>query len=212
MTWKLSRSIAATLVVAWLGTGCAGKSQPSDFYVLTYAEAPADEAAGTTMREGVSVGVGPIDLPQYLDRSQIVMRSGDNRLELEEFKRWGGRLKDNFTTVLAETLSSELSTDRVSVFPARTPVPVEYQVVVNVTAFETTMDGQSILNARWSVVDARRQNALVMARSSLRQDLAAGSDALDEDVDYDAVAAAMSRNIAALGRDIAAQIKSLPSQ
>ena len=212
MTWTLSRSIAATLVVAWLGTGCAGQSQPSDFYVLTYAEDPAGEAAAMTMREGIGVGVGPIELPQYLDRSQIVVRGGGNSLELEEFKRWGGRLKDNFTTVLAETLSSELSTDRVSIFPTSAPARLEYQVIVNVTAFETTRDGQSILDARWSVVDARRQDVVAMARSSLRQDVDAGSAPLDSDVDFDAVAAAMSRNVAALGRDIAAQIKSLPSQ
>jgi uncharacterized lipoprotein YmbA len=212
MTWMLTRSIAATLVIGWLGTGCAGQSEPSNFYLLSYAPAAAGQDNATTMREGVALMVGPVELPQYLDRSQIVTRSGDNRLELEEFDRWGGQLKQNFTTVLAEVLSSELKTDRVSVYPSNAPVRSDYQVIVQVTAFESESNGRSVLDARWSIVDARQQSVLAMARSSLREDIASGPGAASQAVDYEAVAAAMSRNVAALGRDIAARITALAAK
>jgi uncharacterized protein len=198
------------LLIALMGlaTGCAQQSQPSTFYVLSYAQDREQTGSITTMREGLSVGIGPVELPQYLDRPQIVTRASDNQLEIEEFDRWGGRLKENFTIVLAEVLSAELETDRISAHPWASPDRIEIQVIVNVTAFETDTAGRSRLEARWSIVDVRRQDVLVTARSVLRQEVAAPSVQVAESVDYDAIAAAMSRNVAELGREIAMQIRS----
>ena len=200
------RSLALALLLGALATGCAGQSQPSTFYVLSYESPSAGES---TMREGLGVGVGPVELPQYLDRSQIVTRSSENQLNIEEFDRWGGRLRENFTTVLSEVLSAELGTDRVSIHPWNMPSQVEIQVIVNVTAFESDASGQSALDARWMIVDSRRQEVLAVARSSLREAIASDAEAAEGAADYDAVAAAMSRNVAALGSEIAAQIKTL---
>lgn len=203
------RSAAAALLLAVLTAGCAGQSQPSSFYLLSYPSGPEAGGRTTSMREGLGLGIGPVTLPQYLDRPQIVVRSRDNSLNLEEFDRWGGRLEDNFATVLAEVLSAELETDRVSVYPWSRPEQVEYQIIVTATAFETDADGQSVLDARWSIVDSRRQNVLAMARSTLREAVAATGDPAEPGADYDATAAAMSRNVASLGREIAGRLRAL---
>lgn len=205
------RPVLLLLAFAWLGAGCAQQSQPSVFYLLSYGLDQNQSGSATTMREGVSLGIGPVELPQYLDRPQIVTRTSENQLEIEEFDRWGGRLRDNFTTVLTEVLSAELATDRVSTHPWSAPSPVDYQVIVQVMAFDTDMSGRSILDARWTVVDVRRQTVLATARSTLRQQVDAGGDPAAPALDYDAVAAAMSRNIADLGREIASQIRSFPA-
>ncbi len=206
------RSIPYVLALGLLSAGCAQESQPSSFYLLSYSSPGTGDASELTMREGIDLGIGPVDLPPYLDRPQIVTRGTGNSLQLDEFERWGGRLNENFTTVLAEVLSSELATDRISVYPWTGPARIRYQVIVHVTAFETDVDGRSVLDARWSIVDHRRQEVLAMARSKLRDELAAGDVSSEEGADYDAVAAAMSRNVAALGRDIAAEIKSLAAE
>lgn len=203
-----ARSFTVLLAFAWLGAGCAQQSQPSSFYVLSYEESDAQSGSVTTMRDGLSLGIGPVELPQYLDRPQIVTRANDNQLTLEEFDRWGGRLKENFTAVLAEVLSDELSTDRIQVHPWSTPSRVQYQVVVQVTNFDTNLNGRSILHARWSIVEVGPQRVLATARSTLLQEVAA-ADPVTQSMDYDAIAAAMSRNVADLGREIAKQIRLL---
>ena len=205
-------ALAVALALGALVAGCARESQPSRFYVLSYSSGPAGTQNATTMRDGLGLGIGPVELPQYLDRPQIVRRSDANSLTLEEFERWGGRLQENFVTVLAEVLSDKLQTDRVSVYPWSRPEEVEYQVIVNVTAFEIDEADTSILDARWTIVDSRRQNVLSMARSSLRSPVERAGGPLDQGVDYDAAAAAMSRNIAELGNVIAAEIQALATR
>ena len=204
-------SLAALLGLAWLGAGCAQQSQPSSFYVLSYDQRQDQAGSTTTMRQGIALVVGPVELPGYLDRPQIVTRASGNQLEIEEFDRWGGRLQENFTAVLVEVLSAELETDRIAAHPSSSPLRVDFQVTVNVTKFDTDEAGRSILEARWSIVDARRQTVLVTARSVLRQDIAATPGVVGPSVDYHALAAAMSRNVAALGREVAKQIQSLKS-
>jgi uncharacterized lipoprotein YmbA len=205
-------TIVTVVALGVLTAGCAQESRPSNFYVLSYPSAQAGENATRSMREGIGLGIGPVALPQYLERPQIVIRSSRNSLALDEFERWGGRLQDNFTAVLTEVLSSELETDRVSTYPWARPEEVEYQVIVDVTAFETDADGQVVLDARWSIVDSRRQVVRAMARSNLREAVTDGTGETARQIDYDAVTAAMSRNIAALGRDIAAEIRALMAQ
>lgn len=201
-------SILPLIAVVALAASCAQQSQPSTFYVLSYPHNPGGSGSTTTMREGIAVGVGPVELPQYLDRPQIVTRTSDNQLEIEEFDRWGGRLRENFSTVLAEVLSAELESDLITAHPWASATRIEFQVVVNVLSFDTDTAGRSNLEARWSIVDVRRQDVLITARSTLRQQVAATPGSPLESVDHDAIAAAMSRNVADLGREIARHIQS----
>lgn len=207
------RSLAASVLAfaLLLVAGC-GKTEPSRFYVLSYGHGQDGGAASTTAREGVGIGIGPAALPQYLDRPHVVTRSSDNKLELAEFDQWGGNLEDNFSHVLAENLSFELSTDRVSVYPWKTSAPIECQVTVQVTAFEVDGEGDCQLDVRWSIVDRDARRVLVMARSSYREKVGPEGGDPEGITDYEAVAAAMSRNVTNLGRDIADKIKSLSGQ
>jgi len=211
MSRMFYRFAAMLLALAAIGvTGCARQSQPSSFYLLSYEPPQMQSGQSTTARAGLALGVGPIDFPQYLDRPQFVTRDGANRLVLQEFRRWGGRLKENFTAVLAETLSAELETDRVSIYPWNLSAPIEYQVTVQVAVFDANAAGGSMLDARWSLVDVKTQQVLVMARSSYRQTVDPGADPGKGEVDYAAIAAAMSRDVAGLAREIADRIETLP--
>lgn len=72
-------------------TGCAD-SQPTRFYTLS----PLAAALGSTpptLLPDVTVGVGPVTLPPYLDRPQLVTRAGGNRVVLAEFDSWAERCK-----------------------------------------------------------------------------------------------------------------------
>ena len=175
--------------------GCG--SAPTRFYVLDSLPNPGS-AGG---QKGPSVGVGPVELPQYLDRPQIVTQSSENRLELSEFDQWAEPLQDNFTRVLGENLGTLLPTDHVFLFPWRSSNKIDYQVMLEVNRFIGTPGGEAHLVVRWTIIDETVRKTLLTRRSSYSG--ATGG------VGSDALAAALSRNIAALSRDVAAAIRTL---
>ena len=114
-----------------LQTGCA-RSKPARYYLLS-ALSPV---AGLNEDRGVSLGVGPIEFPKYLDRPQIVTRESHSRLDFGEFDRWAEPLDENFARVLSENLAELLSTDDVVEFPWTRSTRIDYQIIVTVNRFD----------------------------------------------------------------------------
>ena len=185
--------------------GCPGNA-PTRLYVLT---ATTDKPASTSP-EGVAIGVGPITLPKYLDRPQIVTRVAANSLDQANLDQWGGDLNDNITRVVATNLSNLLATDRVSLYPWKDGAPVDFQVTMDISRFEQDKDGSAVLNVFWSIVNPKDGTVLLMRRSSYTQ--SAGEPAAsqsDNPRPFDAQAAAMSRDLAQFSHDVAAAITGL---
>src|SRR5262245_22859627 len=150
------------LGVCLLGlSGCAS-SPPTRFYVL-----PSQSGAETpppAVPRDLTIGVGPVTLPPYLDRPQIVTRAGRARLVLGEFDQWAASLQDMVTRTLAENLSLLIPTDRVLLHPwSRTTEP-NYQMTVEVTQFDAGPSGEVVLAARWQILNANDKE-LVMRKA-----------------------------------------------
>lgn len=204
-------TVLAGCLMILTGTGCGQKSAPSNFFVLSPPEAVQNSVTGTTMRRGVSLGIGPVTIPEYLDRSQIVRRRSASGLLVDEFNRWGGDLGKNVTTVLGEVLSSELNTDRIQIYPWSNAAGMDYQVIVQITAFEARPDNTVVIDARWSLVDSDNGDVVAMARSQYAEPVAVKPDQEAQGTaNYDAVANAMSANVASLGTAIARSLARLP--
>lgn len=199
--------VFAAVVLAPVALAGCGSDKPTRLYVLS-----ATGGQSTTMSpQGVAVGVGPITLPKYLDRPQIVMGVSANQLSQANLDQWGGDLNDNITRVLATNLSDLLGTERVSLYPWKDRAPIDFQVTMDVSKFETEADGSTVLSVFWSIVNANDGTVLEMHRSTYRDTGkgAAGSTsaAPDSARPYDAAVAAMSRNLGLLSNDIATAIR-----
>jgi uncharacterized lipoprotein YmbA len=95
--------IASCFVVA----GCsplAPRPDHSDFFILTPLSDAPDRSA-TSMNRELTIGLGPIDFPDYLRRVQVVTRSEPNRIELSAQARWAEPLDKNFERILAENFA-----------------------------------------------------------------------------------------------------------
>ena len=190
-------SLALALV-----TGCAGTSAPVELYTLSALERSAGQTDPDQSDQALAIAVGPASFPEFLDQPQIVTREGPNRLRSDEFHRWGGSLQGEFLRVLGENLSILLGTSRVVVFPADPPFPVDVRVMLQVNQFEGTLGQDVVLNARWVVVRTNEKERAFRTRQSLFREPVASAD-------YDALAAAKSRTVTSLSREIADTIKSL---
>ena len=95
--------------------GCA-VTQPANFYTLSPA---AEPTVAKRSAEGLVVGLGPITLPQYLDRPDIVTREGANQMQLAEFNKWAEPLEPMLTRIMAEDLYALLDASDVIPIPQR---------------------------------------------------------------------------------------------
>ncbi len=189
---KLLLALVVLNACASLLTGCAS-SPPTRFYVLSNLSQPARPALNTA--RDVAVGVGPVELPDYLDRQQIVTRSGQNELNLAEFDKWGETLKDNANQVLAENLAVLLPSKKVLTHPWKRSTALDYQVVVKITRFDHTEGGETVLQARWNILNGDGSKEL-LARETRYVERPDGTG-------YAATVAAMNRALAQFSRDVA---------
>ena len=175
-------------------SACGGKSDTSQFYVLSPLPQP-----GLSAGEGMTIGVFPVSMPDYLDRPQIVTRVSDNEIKLDEFSRWAEPLKDSFTRALVQNLSTLLNTAKVVRTTRSAGVPMALQVGVEVVQFDGTLGGEVVLIVQWGVFEADGKKLLMGKRSSFKEPTGAAT--------YEALVAAESRAVAALSREIAEAIK-----
>lgn len=188
-------ALCAAALAGCLGLG-KGTMEPARFYLLAPLSAQGGRDAG-----GPSIGVGPVTLPEYLNRPQVVTRVGGNEIHLADFARWGEPLKDHVPRVLAENLSALLGTDRVRVFPWSASDAVDCQVVVDVLRFDAEESGVAVLSARWTLLGKGAKEPLRSKRSTYTEPAAAKG--------YDALVAAESRALQGLGREIATAVREL---
>jgi uncharacterized protein len=197
----LRRLALVPLVASLLGLGACA-SAPSRFYLLNTLST-SETIKGPGAAQGPVIGVGPITLPKYLDRPQIVTRVGRNQLALSEFDRWAEPLQDNVLRVLAEHLACLVPTEQVLRQACPRSATLDYQVTVDMRQFDGSLGGESRLLALWSVLDGA-ELPLLSQRAFLNVPVGWG--------DYDAMVAAMSELLARLSRDIAVAIQRLASR
>jgi hypothetical protein len=189
---RLTAAIAIPWIAAVLAAGCA--SPTSRFYTLSTTPAPA----GTPV--AYSVAVGPVTIPAEIDRPQIVVSTSPNQVQLDEFNRWASPLQSNIGRVVADNLASILGTARVSLFPQAMSAAADYRVAIQVQRFDTAPGDAASLEALWTITRTKDGTAQT-GRTSVRESSPSGG--------YDGVAAAHSRALARLSRDIADAIQAL---
>ena len=189
----MKRRLAIVCVLA----GCMGLGpRPDRTRYFTLAPLAPDATVGTS---DVSLGLGPIVFPGYLERMYIVRRTGANELVVSPTDRWAEPLQEAFETTLAQNLVVLLGTPRVAPYPwSRTARPA-LAVDVEVLRFEATTNGDAELAAAWHIVRVA-DAAVIAGRTSRITERAGGGDT-------DAAVAALSRALGDLGREIATAIR-----
>jgi uncharacterized protein len=189
------RAYSYMILIALLLSGCA-RSPAARFYLLTPLPAAGKVAQGEASRAWIKVL--PVQIPDYLDRRQIVTRTGSNSLNVAEYHRWAGSLGDNMTAVVAEDLGSYLSSERVFAAPGLGGAKPDYLVSVQVLRLDAIPGEHLLLKARWSIRHGQGQEDAAGKEGSFSEQL---SDRL-----YETVAAGISRALGRLSGEMAREI------
>ena len=188
-------------LILFVLTGCGVTSPPSHFYVLSPMAEMATEQKKITDSDSISISIGPISLPKYLKKQQIVTRSGSNELQLAEFDRWAGKIEEDIGRVIAENLAYLLSTDRVLSYPAIEAVEADYTIAMDISRFDGNLEGNVELIARWAIFDVEGKVAKGLTATRIIEPLQGNT--------YADMVAAQSRALGALSRELGDAFKHL---
>ncbi|HNS15891.1 MAG TPA: PqiC family protein [Syntrophorhabdaceae bacterium] len=192
-------TILSVGIIALLVSGC-GSSAPSRFYTLSSlkpaepVQQPAGEKINTIVR------IGPVDIPDYLDRPQIVTRTGQSELAIAEFDRWGGSLRNDVSRVLIENLSSIFIAGGVTVVPWKQFAPGAYRVPLTITRLDVTPGKSLYLKAQFSIIDKDGKTVTVIRETSISRPV--------DGTGYNVVVNAISDALAELSREVAGSVRS----
>src|SRR5262245_22473072 len=191
-------------LVACVGlTGCA-VSDTTQYYTLGQPVGTAESrASAPTAGTGVvGIGVGPVIMPVYLERTQIVTRTASDQVDLATFHRWAEPLQDGIARVLAEEIGARVPTERILIYPWRGVVAqsLQFQVVVAVLRFDGRPGADITLDTRWRILGTNGDE-LMFKRSTLVETTGGAG--------YEPMVAAMTHAVLTLGQDIAAEIRAM---
>ena len=191
------RSLIVGMLAVCLAVALAGcsRSPRVTFYTL---EPGAQVEAAAVATAVPTVAVGPVTLPELVDRPQLVLRVAPNRVEILETHRWAEPLKSEIPRLIAENLGRLLGSSRVSSYLQHAGADADYRVLVDIQRFESSPGEAVTVEAVWSLRRAAG-GAPKSGHSLVREPVGAEG--------YDPLVAAYGRALLAVSRDLARAIR-----
>lgn len=189
------RAVLFALVAACLAA--CGTPAKLSYYTLAPSSAPPANPGPA----GLAVFVGPVTIPEGVDRPQMVRRVDANRVEIADLDRWAEPLKAAIPRVIADTLARDLGTATVMTSRQSATLAFDYRVAIDIARFDFSPGEGAAIDALWTI-RAGKEGAPRTGRSQAREAAGAGS--------AEAMAAAEGRALESVAREIAATIRTMP--
>lgn len=130
--------------------GCF-RDTPIKFYLLNAElSAPAKQNQTPALSPEPIIGLGPIHIPEYLNRQQMIVGISEYEYRLDENHRWAERLDQNIGRVLEQSLSTQIPYQIV-----RHPWPlrqrIDFQASVDILKLHLDNNGYSRMSAHWVI-------------------------------------------------------------
>lgn len=195
--------------ITWLTfSGCSAlepKADPSRFFTLSpLSTFDQNRPQGRSDALGVPIGIGPLKIPGYLDREQIVTRVSANRYQVAENDRWAEPIEDNIQRVIWQNLTGLMPSAEFVEYPWPASERPKYQVQIELLRFEANAAASAEFMARWSVRDTATKKILAGKESRLSQAVNPSST--------DAAVAALSAALGEFSRELAQALLALEAK
>jgi uncharacterized lipoprotein YmbA len=178
------------LSTAWIFIGCS--SPYPSFYTLS-AEGLSPSGGG------LGIGVGPVILAEYVDRTNLVVQTSDNKIDVAVDHLWAGDLDNSISRVISINLGRKLETGNIRSYPWQRDSEIDYQVAMDISEFVAGNDGFAHLQATWRIYK-------LPSRRMVRSNTFVGKEPISSG-DFEAMVAAQSRLLGKLSEEIAQGIR-----
>jgi uncharacterized lipoprotein YmbA len=186
----------SALVVATL-VGCGTSPEPR-FYTLSTGD-NAPQTIDKETKSQYTVAVGPVTMPEMVDRPELVIRVGTNQVALVEQHRWAEPLRTEVPRAVAENLGKLLNGSQVITSVYSVKPQTDYQVLIDIQRFDSALGQTVMIDAFWTIRSSTGSEP--KTGRSVVQELTRGKD-------YDALVAAHVRALRTISADIADAIRS----
>ena len=167
-----SCAVMGVACLALVLSGCMSvPNSPTPRFYMLQAVYKNQVSKKTNIASDVVIGVGPVKIPKYQDRPQIVTQDKEKMLKFAQFDRWGEPLDLGITRLIGENLAVMLPEAKFTLYPWNSAVPVKYQVVVEITQLDSNLDKDMFVVAQWLVIDVQNAKTLIIKRSEFRQSI-----------------------------------------
>ena len=146
------------IVILLMFIAACGSSPKTHFYMLN-AENNSDLQTDLK-NEYLALGIWTVKLPEQLDRSEIVTRTGQYNIQLADFHHWAGDLSNNMTGLIAAELGQLLQSDRIVISPWPAYRKNLYQIEIRVDRFDGELGGTVALTGTWSLLNSKGDQEL----------------------------------------------------
>lgn len=176
------------------------QADPTRFALL----ASVDEFAGAALPpaqavNSLRVGLGPIEIPEYLRRAALVTREHGTRLSPSSTDHWAEPFERSVERVLAIDLQRELGTGQLLIHPWYETNRPDVQIELAFSRCERDANGTVVIACRWSARWLDSSRAPIEREARLERPIAGEGGA--------AVALAISESIAELCKSISAAVR-----
>ncbi len=187
---KLLTGSALVLVLA-----ACGSSPPVHYFALNSLEGEQIP----DVDDAVLLALGPIGVPDYLNRTHIVTRGANAEIMVDQSNRWAEPLSISVKRILAADVDKLLDRVVVITFPVETAAlqHIDYRLTGELNRFDADANGRVVLEVQWGVTDRDLDEVLIPISRSRYVTQAA------EPVDINTKVAAMNEALSQYGRDIA---------
>ena len=166
MNSLLNRLLAISVLSVLLAS--CGTTPPNSYYLLS-----ANSAGQSPGKQSPSLGIGPIEIPEYLNRNGLVYNREENRLHIANYERWAEPIGSGIERVMTLNLASLLNTENIQAFPWYRSEEPDYGVQVTVMLLDAD-DDQATLIAEWVIQKPESGEILNRRISQLYHNMPAG--------------------------------------
>ncbi len=168
----------------------------------TSTSAPASPIAASTNAAAtaalsLSLSIGPVSVPESVDRPQFVVRDGPTEQRLLEQRRWSQSLPREIDGALRAHLARRLPGARITIAGQSAAAEAQWRLALDVQRFEATRGRDTVFEALWTLRD--RNGAPIDSGRFVDQRTVADSS-------FDALAASQAASIERLAQVIAERV------
>ena len=160
--------------------GCSSSGPKTHYYALFAGTSVAGYTGSSAGRyplgkPKLTVGVGPVRLPEYLDTSALVTLAGRQQISVSGRHAWAGDLEQSITRVVADELSRLWQVDGVWAFPWDNRIRPDYQVDIVIERLIGQRAGELQLQANWSLKNKNAKTRLLFDKVAFTHTAASDS-------------------------------------
>jgi len=194
---------AAVVLFIFTASGCLSvPGTPNSRFYMLNPISKEQAAEKLEIAPDIIIEVGPIGVPDYQDRPQIVTKNTNGTLSFAQLDRWGEPLDSALARIISENLAVMLPAASFQVFPCNFAIPLDYQVIANIVQLDSQFRKDMVVTVQWSVINAKSRKMVLTKRSQFSEPI--------NPPNYFGIAQALSSTCAALSREMAGELSKLP--